>query len=191
MAMKKLTDMLIAIVATDGFEEVELTEPREGFERAGAMCHVIAPKPGKIRGWNHTEWGDEAHVHRTIEEANPDDYDALFLPGGVMNPDKLRMSEPAMRFIKRFFIDDKPVAAICHGPQSLIEAGVVSGRTMTSYPSIRTDLRNAGAKWVDKEVVTDGNLTTSRNPDDIPAFTRKAIEEFESYAKSRQKAGAT
>jgi protease I len=155
-----------------------MTEPRKVLEAAGAGTDLIAPKAGKIKGWQHTDWGDEFPVDVTLEQARADDYDALVLPGGVMNPDKLRRNTAALNFVRAFFDAGKPVAAICHGPWTLIDAGVVRGREMTSYESIQTDLKNAGAKWVDREVVVDNGLVTSRKPDDLPAFCRKMIEEF-------------
>lgn len=166
----------IAMLATDGFEQVELTRPKKALEEAGATVHVIAPKSGSIKGWDKTDWGEKVNVDQTLDKAKPADYDALVLPGGVLNPDKLRTEEKAIEFVKAFFADNRPVAAICHGPQTLINAEVVSGRTMTSYPAVRKDLENAGAQWVDREVVVDGNLVTSRKPDDIPAFNKKVIE---------------
>jgi protease I len=168
----------IAIVATHGFEQSELTEPRAALDRAGATTVVIAPKAGSIRGWKHKEWGDEVAVDVTLDDANPDDYDALMLPGGVMNPDSLRLVDEAVRFVRSFFEADKPVAAICHAPIMLIEANVLRDRHLTSWPSIETDIRNAGGKWSDEEVVVDRGLVTSRRPDDIPAFNRRMIEEF-------------
>lgn len=168
----------IAILVEKGFEQIELTEPRKALIEAGAETDVVSPVSGSVKGWNFTDWGDEVPVDVTLDEANPDHYDGLVLPGGVMNPDKLRMNPRALEFIKAFFEARKPVAAICHAPWTLIDAGVVSGRKITSYPSLATDLRNAGAKWVDSEVVVDNGLVTSRNPDDLPAFTSKMIEEF-------------
>jgi len=168
----------VAILATDGFEQVELTEPRKALEQAGAMTDVIAPKSGEIRGWKSRDWGDSVKVDKTLENAKPGDYDVLILPGGVANPDRLRMDEKAVRFVRDFVQSGKLVAAICHGPWTLIEAGVVKGHTLTSWPSLKTDLKNAGANWVDKEVVMDGNFITSRKPDDLPAFNRKVIEEI-------------
>jgi protease I len=181
-----LNGKTIAILATDGFEQSELTEPKRALEQAGATVHVVAPKSGKIRGWQHTDWGDEVAVDRTLEEANPADYQALVLPGGQMNPDKLRLEPKAVRFAHAFFEAGKPVGAICHGPWLLVEADVVRGRTVTSWPSIRTDLKNAGADWVDREVVVDQGLVTSRKPDDIPAFNAKIIEEFAEGRHERQ-----
>ncbi len=168
----------VAILATDGFEQSELTEPRAALDRAGAKTVVIAPKSGSIKGWKHKEWGDEVAVDLTLDKAKPDDFDALMLPGGVMNPDRLRLVPDAVKFVRSFFEADKPVAAICHAPIMLIEANVLKDRNVTSWPSIQTDIRNAGGKWTDREVVVDRGLVTSRKPDDIPAFNRKMIEEF-------------
>lgn len=173
----RLQGKSIAILATDGFEQSELVEPQKAWLDAGATVHVISPKSGSIRGWRHDKWGDEVEVDHTIADANSDDYDALFLPGGVMNPDKLRMREDATTFVREFFKKGKPVGAICHGPQILIDCGVVEGRAVTSYPSIKNDLKNAGARWTDQEVVVDEGLVTSRTPDDLPAFIDKVIEE--------------
>ncbi len=178
MAQGKLNGLKVAILATDGFEQSELLEPRKALQEAGAETQVIAPKSGRIRGWNHTEWGQEVAVDQELESADPADYDALVLPGGVMNPDKLRAIPAAVSFARSFFDADKPVAAICHGPWTVIESGAARGHRMTSWPSLQTDLRNAGAEWVDEEVVVDRNLVTSRKPDDIPAFNRAAIELF-------------
>jgi protease I len=168
----------VAILATDGFEQVELTEPKKALEQAGAVAEVVSPKAGEIRGWKSKDWGDSVKVDKTLANVNPGDYDALVLPGGVANPDNLRMDEKAVRFVRDFAQSGKPVAAICHGPWTLIEAGVVKGHTLTSWPSLKTDLKNAGANWVDKEVVLDGNFITSRKPDDLPAFNKKVIEEI-------------
>ena len=168
----------VAALATHGFEQDELLQPRKALIDAGAAVDVVSPDSGKIRGWKHKEWGEDVQVDRTLEQARPDEYDALLLPGGVMNPDRLRMDPRAVQFVKRFFDDGKPIAVICHGPWTLVEAGVVHGVTMTSWPSLKTDLENAGAKWVDQEVVTDRGVVSSRKPDDIPAFNRKMIEEF-------------
>lgn len=175
---KDLTGKKVAILVADGFEQVEMTEPREALEKAGAKTEIISIKDGEVKGWQHTEWGDTFPVNKTVAAAKIDDYDALLLPGGVMNPDKLRKDKNAVRFIKDFFNSGKPIASICHGPWTLVEAGVVKGLEMTSYESIKTDLKNAGANWVDKEVVTDQGIVTSRKPDDIPAFNKKMIEEF-------------
>ncbi|MHC2990691.1 glutamine amidotransferase [Pontibacter sp. HJ8] len=168
----------IAILVTDGFEQVELTEPQKALEAAGAETHLIAPKEGEVKGWNHTDWGEKFKVDRKLSSVQAEDYHALLLPGGVMNPDKLRGDKEAVAFVSHFMEVNKPVAAICHGPWTLIETGKVKGRKMTSYHTLKTDLRNAGADWVDQEVVVDKGLVTSRNPDDIPAFNKKMIEEF-------------
>lgn len=168
----------IAIVVTDGFEQVELTEPKKALEEAGAETHLIALKDGEVKGWNHTDWGDKFKVDKTIDNVNADDYSALLLPGGVMSPDKLRANEKVVSFVSSFMESGKPVAAICHGPWTLIETGKLQGRKMTSYHTLKTDLKNAGAEWVDQEVVVDNGLITSRKPDDIPAFNKKIVEEF-------------
>jgi len=178
MARNDLNGKRVAILATDGVEQVELTDPRNALDDAGATTVVVSPKEGTIKGWQHDHWGDDIPVDRALSEASPDDFDALLLPGGVMNPDRLRMDKQAVQFVKGFFQAGKPVAAICHGPWMLVEADVVRNRAMTSWPSLQTDIRNAGGDWVDREVVTDMGLVTSRKPDDIPAFNRKMIEEF-------------
>jgi protease I len=184
--MQNLQGKRVAVLVENGFEQVEMTEPRKALEQAGARADLIAPSAGKVKGWNHTQWGDEFSVEVPLERANPRDYDALLLPGGVMSPDKLRMNAKAVQFVRSFVEDGKPVAAICHGPWTLIEAGAVRGRKMTSYPSLQTDLKNAGAQWVDQEVVVDQGLVTSRNPNDIPAFNRKMIEEFAEGVHQKQ-----
>ena len=176
--MANLNNRTIAILTESGFEEVELTSPRQALEEAGATVHIISPQKEKVKAMKNHEWSIELPVDRHISEANADNYDGLVLPGGVINPDQLRMDEESIQFIKAFFNANKPVAAICHGPQSLITAGLAEGRTLTSYPSIRIDLVNAGANWVDEEVVVDNGLVTSRNPDDLPAFNAKMCEEF-------------
>ncbi len=168
----------IAILATEGFEQVELTEPRKALEQAGAQTHVISLTRDDIRGWKSTEWGDTVSVDKTIDAAEIHDYDLLLLPGGVQNPDKLRLNEDAVRFVGEFFKTGKPVAAICHAAWTLIEADVVRGKRLTSWPSLKTDLRNAGAFWLDEKVVVDGNLITSRKPDDIPAFNQVIREQL-------------
>jgi protease I len=173
---KELDGKKIAILATDGFEQSELMEPKKNLEKAGAKTIVLSIKPGEIKGWNKTDWGEPVKVDGSVGEAKPEQFDALVLPGGVMNPDKLRMDKSAVAFVKAFVESGKPVAAICHGPWTLIEAGVVNGKTMTSWPSVSTDLKNAGANWVDQEVVVDGNFITSRNPDDIAAFSKAIVE---------------
>lgn len=175
---QELKGKKVAILVTNGFEQVELIEPRKALDAAGADTKVISPQKGKVRGWDHTEWGLEIPVDVELNAANPDDYDSLLLPGGVMNPDHLRMDPKAVRFVKSFFEAGKPVAAICHGPWMLVEAGVVRGRKLTSYPSIKTDIKNAGGDWRDEEVIVDRGLVTSRKPDDIPAFNEKMIEEI-------------
>lgn len=177
----KLSEKKIAILVTDGFEQVEMTETRKALDEQGALTELISINPGVVKAWKHPEWGDVFTVDKTIVDVNASDYDALLLPGGVMNPDSLRMNRDAVAFIKKFFDEGKPVAAICHGAWTLIEAGVVKGRKMTSWPSIQTDLRNAGAIWEDSEVVVDNGLVTSRKPDDIPAFNKKMIEVFATY----------
>lgn len=168
----------VAMLVEEGFEQIELTSPKEALEAAGAKVSVVSPQKGKVKGWNMTKWGTKVKVDVPLATAKAEDFDALVLPGGVMNPDKLRRNEWALQFVKAFFDAGKPVAAICHGPWTLIDAGVVSGRRMTSYESIQTDLKNAGATWVDEEVVVDNGLVTSRKPDDLPAFNAKMIEEI-------------
>ena len=176
--MKDLTNKRVAIVATDGFEQSELLEPKKALEAAGARVEVVSLKPGRIRGWKMKDWGDEVEVDRVIGDVRADDYDALVLPGGVINPDRLRLHDDVLVFVRAFFDQGKPVGAICHGPWTLINAGVVKGRHVTSWPSLRMDLVNAGATWTDDEVVADGGLVTSRKPDDLPAFNRKLVEEI-------------
>ena len=188
---QNLTGKKVAILVADGFEQVELTEPKKALEAAGAQTEIVSPAEGKVKGWQHTEWGDELAVDVPLSSADSSSYDALLLPGGVMNPDKLRADQQAVAFVRSFVEAGKPIAAICHGPWTLIEAGAVKGRTMTSWPSLQTDLSNAGATWVDEEVVTDNGLVTSRKPDDIPAFNRKMIEEIaEGRHDQRQQAKA-
>lgn len=166
----------IAILATDGFEQAELLEPKLALEKAGARTEIVSIKSGKIKGWDIDRWGKEVPVDLTVDAADPNNYDALLLPGGAMNPDKLRTEPKAVEFAKSFFAAQKPVAAICHAPWLLVEADVVKGKTLTSWPSLKTDIGNAGGNWVDKEVLLDGNLVTSRKPADIPAFNRQFIE---------------
>lgn len=180
----------IAILATDGFEQSELKLPREALERAGADTELVSLKAGTIRGWTDGNWGDELQVDLALDDADAATYDALLLPGGVMNPDLLRMEPKAVEFVRAFFNAGKPVAAICHAPQLLIEADVVRGRTLTSYASVKRDLQNAGANWVDREVVVDNGLVTSRQPDDIPAFNAKMIEEFHEGIHAKAIGGA-
>ena len=174
----KLKGKRIAALVENGFEQVELTGPKQALEQQGATVDIVSPQDGEVKGWQHTKWGDAFRVDRPLQQANPDDYDGLVLPGGVMNPDKLRANAQAVAFVRAFVDARKPIAAICHGPWTLIEAGAVRGRTMTSWPSLKTDLTNAGANWVDQAVVVDNGLVTSRKPDDIPAFNEKMIEEF-------------
>ncbi|MEY2525381.1 MAG: protease [Verrucomicrobiota bacterium] len=174
----KLDGKKVAILVTDGFEQVEMTKPREALQDAGAETKIVSIKSGKIQGMNHADKGDKFDVDLTLDDARPEEFDALMIPGGLMNPDTMRANEDALEFTRHFFNEGKPVAAICHGPWVLIDAGVVRGRTLTSWPNIKTDVRNAGAKWVDEEVVVDNGLVTSRKPDDIPAFNKKMIEEF-------------
>ncbi len=173
---KQLKNRRIAVLATDGFEQSELVEPRDNLSKAGARVDVVSPESGSIRGWKIDDWGDDVAVAVPLTEADPEAYDALVLPGGVLNPDSLRLNEAAIGFVRSFFEQHKPVAAICHGPWVLVEADVLQGRKVTSYASIRSDLINAGAHWVDEEVVEDDGLVTSRNPKDLPAFNRKIIE---------------
>lgn len=178
MSEATLKGLRVAILATDGFEQSELLEPKKALDAAGAATEVIAPMNGEIRGWNHKEWGDTVHVSQAVRNANPAAYDALVLPGGVMNPDSLRMQPEAVSFVKSFFAAGKPVAAICHGPWTIVECGAARGHRMTSWPSLKTDITNAGGEWVDEEVVVDANLLTSRKPDDLPAFNREMLALF-------------
>ncbi|ELR73195.1 ThiJ/PfpI family protein [Fulvivirga imtechensis AK7] len=182
-----LRNKKVAILVTNGFEEVELTEPKRALERAGAVAHIVSPEKSKVKAWDKKEWGKEYNVDQPLNNADPTDYDALLLPGGVINPDHLRMNAKAVSFVNRFIEDGKPIAAICHGPWTLIETGALKGRRVTSYASIKTDLINAGADWVDEEVVVDRGLVTSRNPGDIPAFCKMMIEEFSEGVHEEQK----
>ncbi|HEX6385282.1 MAG TPA: type 1 glutamine amidotransferase domain-containing protein [Anaerolineae bacterium] len=175
---QELKGKKVAILVENGFEQEELTRPRAALEEAGAQTHIVSPAWETVKGWDHTDWGDKFSVDVKLSDADPDEYDALLLPGGVMNPDQLRRNENALQFVRAFFEEGKPVAAICHAPWTFVDAGLVEGRKLTSYHSLQTDLKNAGAEWVDQEVVVDNGLVTSRNPDDIPAFNRKMIEEF-------------
>ena len=188
MPQQDLSGKKVAILVENGFEQVELTEPKQALEQAGATAIIVSPQQGKVQGWNHHDRADEFAVDVELDQADAGDYDALLLPGGVMNPDALRMNETAVEFVKAFFTAGKPVAAICHGPWMLVEADVVRGRQVTSWPSLETDLRNAGAEWVNQEVVTDQGLVTSRKPDDLPAFNRKMIEEFAEGRHERARA---
>lgn len=176
----------VAILATDGFEQDELFSPLKALKDANANVKIVAPKEGEIKAWKYTDWGDKVNVDVTLDKAKAEDFDALVLPGGVINPDHLRRELKAVQFVKAFFKTGKPVAAICHGPQMLIEADTVRGRKLTSFASIKTDLKNAGAQWVDQEVVVDNGLVTSRSPDDLPAFNAKIIEEIAEGVHMRQ-----
>lgn len=177
--MTNTDEKKVAILVTDGFEEIEFTSPKKALEKAGFTVEVIAPKSGKVKAWNHTDWGAAYDVTKTLDSANASSYHALMLPGGVMNPDALRQNNKAIQFVQSFIDNDKPIAAICHAAQLLIETGTLKGRKLTSYPSLKTDLMNAGANWVDQEVVVDGNLTTSRSPDDLEAFNKQMVKEFQ------------
>jgi protease I len=190
MAEDTLNGLRVAILVADGFEQVEMTEPRRALDEAGARTVLVSPAEGQVRGWNHTEPGERFAVDQPLPQARPQDYDALLLPGGVLNPDKLRTIPEAVQFVASFFDQGKPVAAICHGPWSVVEAGAAKGRRMTSWPSLKTDLKNAGAEWVDEEVVRAGNLVTSRKPDDIPAFNRETIRLFAECSRRRGNAAA-
>ena len=179
--IKELSGTHVAILATDGFEESELFEPKEALERVGVQVHIVSLKPGKIKAWKDNNWGKSIAVDHTVIDAFAMDFDFLMLPGGVINPDKLRIDSNAVAFVQTFVNHRKPIAAICHGPQTLIETGFVKGKTMTSWPSLKTDLINAGAKWVDREVVVDHHLITSRKPADLMAFNQHMIKEFIEY----------
>ena len=189
MATQNLDGTKVAILATDGFEQVELTEPRKALDDAGAQTKVVSLHSGKIRGWKMKDWGDEFPVDITVDHASANDFDALLLPGGVINPDRLRMEPKAVEFVRSFFDAGKPVAAICHGPWTIVEADKARGRKIASWPSLKTDIRNAGGEWKDEQVVVDGNLVTSRKPDDIPAFNREMIALF-SRTTSRVRSAA-
>ena len=182
----ELRNKRVAALVDNGFEQSELLEPKKALEAAGAKVDIVSPQSSEVKGWQHTDWGQKVSVDRPLDSARPDEYDALLLPGGVMNPDRLRANPKAVQFVKSFVDARKPIAAICHGPWTLIEAGAVKGRRMTSWPSLQSDLRNAGANWVDEECVVDNGLVTSRKPDDIPAFNRKMIEEFAEGRHDRQ-----
>lgn len=173
----------IAILATDGFEQSELMQPRKALEEAGAKTEIVSLKSGKIKGWNHTDWGETVSVDKTLDSAKAGEYEALVLPGGVINPDHLRMEPKAVNFVRQFVSSGKTIGAICHGPWTLLETGALTGKTVTSWPSLKTDLLNAGAKWVDKEVAVDGQFVTSRKPDDIPAFNRAVIESVAQHSQ--------
>jgi protease I len=191
MAQNRLEGLRVAILVTDGFEQAELTEPRRALDEAGAATKIVSPNDRQVQGWKHYDHADRFDVDVRLDDASAADFDALMLPGGVANPDQLRMNPKAVEFVRTFADAGKPIAAICHGPWTLIDAGAVRGRTVTSWPSLKTDLENAGAHWVDREVVTDEGLVTSRNPQDIPAFNAKMIEEFaEGRHVDRMQAGA-
>jgi protease I len=175
---RDIKEKKVAILTENGFEEVELTSPMNALEQAGATVHIISPQKDKVKAWNHDHWSIELPVDKNLSAASPEDYDMLVLPGGVLNPDKLRLNKEAVSFVQYFLEQGKPIAAICHGPQTLIETGMIDGRTMTSYWSVKTDLINAGVNWVDKEVVVDNGLVTSRSPKDLEAFNKKMIEEL-------------
>ena len=176
--MADVAECRVAILVEDGFEEVELVKPRQALDGAGAETAIVSPRSDRVRAWSFTDWSDYFKVDVPLDRARPDDFDALLLPGGVINPDKLRLQPQAVAFVEAFFSAGKPVASICHGPWTVIEAGAARGRRVTSWPSLRTDLVNAGAMWVDEEVVVDQGLATSRKPDDIPAFNRAMIDLF-------------
>jgi deglycase len=184
---RRLDGKKVAILVADGFEQVEMTKPREALDEAGAETKIVSLESGKIQGMNHADKGDRFGVDLTVKNARPEEFDALMIPGGLYNPDALRADQNALEFARHFFREHKPVAVICHGPQVLINADLVRGRKITSWPAIQVDMRNAGARWVDEEVVVDNGLVSSRKPDDIPAFNRKMIEEF---AEGRHTAAA-
>lgn len=176
--MQSLAGKKVAILTDTGFEEVELTSPKKALEEAGAQADIVSAQKGKVKAWRDTDWSIELPVDVSLDDANPDDYDAIVVPGGVINPDKMRRDKRYVDFVQHFLVSGKPTAAICHGPQLLIETGLLKGRKMTSFPSIKTDLKNAGAEWYDKEVVVDNGLITSRSPQDLEAFNRKVQEEI-------------
>ena len=189
MTSQTLNGLKVAILVTDGCEQVEMTEPRNALDAAGADTRLVSPKEGEVKAWDFTDWGGMFPVDVPLEDARPDAFDALLLPGGVINPDALRTLPEAVAFVKAFFDAGKPVASICHGPWTIIETGAARGRRLTSWPSLRTDLENAGAGWVDREVVVDQDLVTSRKPDDIPAFNREVIALFaDAHGRLRQAA---
>jgi protease I len=186
----KLSGMRVAFLATDGVEQVELTEPWEALKKEDATVELVSPKPDEIQGVNHMDKGDTFQIDRRLSEVTSSDYDALVIPGGVANPDFMRLEDDAVKFVRSFFDEGKPVAAICHGPWMLVEADVVRGRTLTSWPSLKTDIRNAGGTWVDEKVHEDSGLITSRKPDDLPAFCSKAVQEFARSRAGRQRAAS-
>jgi protease I len=187
--MDHLKGLKVAILIEDGFEQVELTRPQKALDLAGADTKIVSPQRERVRAWNHRNWGDDFPVDVPLAQAQPNEFDALLLPGGVMNPDALRMQPRAVAFVKAFFDAAKPVAVICHGPWTVIEAGAARGRRIAAWPSLKTDLKNAGAEWVDEEVVVDGNLVSSRKPDDIPVFNREMVQLF-SRARRQAKPAA-
>jgi len=186
--MPTLDTIKVAILVTDGFEQVELTDPRHALELEGADTRIVSPKSDRVRGWDRTNWGQDFPVDVPLTQARAEEFDALLLPGGVMNPDRLRMQPPAVAFVKAFFTAGKPVAAICHGPWTIIEAEAARGRRIAAWPSLKTDLRNAGAEWIDEEVVVDGTLVSSRKPDDLPAFNREMVALFGRSQSARRAA---
>lgn len=185
MADARLNGLQVAILVTDDFEQVELTEPRKALDEAGARTTLIAPHSGKVQGMNHDEKADRFDIDRVLDEANPDDYDAVLLPGGVINADALRMEPKAQEFIKRIEAAEKPIAVICHGPWLLVSSGLVGDRTLTSYYTLQDDIRNAGGEWVDQELVQDGNWVSSRSPKDLPAFNRGMLALFSEYSEKK------
>lgn len=186
MAEKSLRGKKVAALFTHGVEQIEFTDPAKALRDAGADVTVVSLESGKVKGWNRTDWGEQFKVDITVDKANPDDFDALLIPGGVMNPDKLRMNGDAVQFVRAMYRSGKPIASICHGPWLLVEADIVRGKTLTSYPSLKTDIINAGGMWVNMEVATDEGIVTSRNPDDLPAFSAKMIEEFQEGKHERE-----
>ena len=188
--MSTLSGLRVAILVADGFEQVEMTEPRKALQDAGAETRIVSPAENEVQGWNHFDKADKFKVDVALDAADSNDFGALLLPGGVANPDQLRILPAAVEFVRNFFEAGKPVAVICHGPWTLIDAGVVKGRAITSWPSVKTDLINAGAKWTDKEVVVEPGLVSSRKPEDIPAFNRNMVEEFAKGATPRPGSGA-
>lgn len=176
--MSNLKDLKVAILTENGFEQVELLSPKKSMEEAGVKVEIVSPQKKEVKAWDETDWGIQVTVDKTLEDANPADYDGLMLPGGVLNPDELRQNKKAVEFIRHFMESQKPIGVICHGPQTMIETGLLRGRTMTSYPAIKTDLINAGVKWEDKEVVVDNGLVSSRSPKDLEAFNKKLLEEL-------------
>jgi protease I len=180
-----LNGIHVAILVDNGFEQVEMTEPRKALEQAGAKTSIVSPQKSEVKAWETKDWGETYPVQESLDKAKPESFDALLLPGGVMNPDHLRMNPKAVEFVKSFIDSGKPVAAICHGPWTVLETGALRGRHVTSWPSLKTDLLNAGAKWTDEEVVVDGNLVSSRKPDDIPAFNREMLKLFSQQSKAR------